>query len=369
MDEVSKILCGMECSVARIDPDAVGIPAKGDIADMVAKGVSRSDLEELIADAEQVSESGLDELLQWQQDVVDGKWECLDWPQKSLGSLSRATLPGTVTILCADPGSGKSFLVLQLLRHWTKMGHKANVILFEDGKKEHLARLLAQMTENGDHTDDKWIKANVEQMRLDTKTYMEELALLDRKILVEKDDQWTGEDVLKWADDKGKAGARVLMLDPITALKPSKDPWIQDFVVCMGLKRIAKKYQLSVLVTTHPRNGTKEPAMTAMSGGVAWSRFTHSVLWLSAYRVPWEVRLADGQSAKVNRSMHILKCRYGRGDGCVIGMNFGHQVRHIEVGLIADDTDSDSRPSITNEEKQSRASRSKGAPNDSEHVF
>ena len=335
MDEVTKILTDLECTIWRIDPDSVGIPKKGDLADMVAKGVSKEAIEEFMDDADIVGESGVSELLKWQQDVVNGKWECLDWPQRSLGVLSRAALPGTVTMICSDPGAGKSFLMLQLLRFWTQLGHKANVILFEDGKKEHLARLLAQMTENGEHTDDKWIKGNPEEMRRDTKKHLDELTILDRKILVEKDDDWSGEDVLAWADAKGKAGARVLMLDPITALKPAKDPWIQDFTVCMGLKRIAKKYQCSVIVTTHPRNGTKEPAMTAMAGGVAWSRFAHSVLWLTGYRTPWEVRLINGEHAKVNRSMHILKCRYGKGCGVIIGMNFGASVKHIEVGIVA----------------------------------
>jgi len=276
-------------------------------------------------------------------------------------------------MICADPGAGKSFLMLQLLRFWTQQGHKAHVILFEDGKKEHLARLLAQMTENGDHTDDKWIKANPEEMRRDTAAHLAELTILDRKILVEKDDDWSGEDVLAWADAKGKAGARVLMLDPITALKPAKDPWIQDFTVCMGLKRIAKKYQCSVIVTTHPRNGTKEPSMTAMAGGVAWSRFTHSVLWLTGYRTPWEVRLVTGEAAKVNRSMHILKCRYGRGCGVIIGMNFGASVRHIEAGIIAPDTGEEDHPlGITEGVKEmaiDRKKRSAESPSDNEDVF
>lgn len=370
MDEVSKILTGLDCIISRIDPESVGIPEKGDLADMVAKGVSKEAIEEFMDDAAHVGESGVTELLKWQQDVVDGKWECLDWPQRYLGVLSRAALPGTVTMICADPGAGKSFLMLQLLRFWTQQGHKASVILFEDGKKEHLARLLAQMTENGEHTDDKWIKANPDEMRRDTTTHLAELTILDRKILVEKDDDWSGEDVLAWADAKGKAGARVLMLDPITALKPAKDPWIQDFTVCMGLKRIAKKYQCSVIVTTHPRNGTKEPSMTAMAGGVAWSRFTHSVLWLTGYRTPWEVRLINGEHAQVNRSMHILKCRYGRGCGVIIGMNFGASVRHIEVGIIAPDTGEETAPpTITAEEKASRAQRAAAAPSESENKF
>lgn len=367
MDEVSKILTNLDCIISRIDPESVGIPDKGDLADMVAKGVNKEAIEEFMDDAAKVGESGVDELLKWQQDVVDGKWECLDWPQHSLGMLSRAALPGTVTMICADPGAGKSFLMLQLLRFWTQQGHKSHVILFEDGKKEHLARLLAQMTENGDHTDDKWIKANPEEMRRDTTAHLAELTLLDRKILVEKDDDWSGEDVLAWADTKGKAGARVLMLDPITALKPAKDPWIQDFTVCMGLKRIAKKYQCSVIVTTHPRNGTKEPAMTAMAGGVAWSRFTHSVLWLAKHQTPQAVRLVNGDHAQVSHSVHILKCRYGRGCGVIFGMNFGSSVRHIEAGIIAPDTgDAEEKPSAPTAERKSRIA---SAPSDTEACF
>jgi hypothetical protein len=362
-NDAQEILTLLGCTVRRLDPAAVDLPAKGDLADLVARGVARAELEAFISDAAPVGQSGIDDLLEWQKDVLAGKWECLPWPQQRIGTMSRAALPGAITMLCSDPGAGKSFLVLQLLRYWTACGHKVGVLMFEDGKKEHLARCLAQMTRNGNHTDDVWMRDNPERVRIDTAQHLDDLRSIDRCIQVEKDDEWSAEEVLEWAENHAKAGARVLMLDPITAIKPSKEPWLQDFRVCMGLKRIAKEYQLSVIVTTHPRSSTKEPSMTGMAGGTAWSRFAHTVLWLTAYSTPWKVRLANGEPTAINRAVHILKCRYGRGSGVVIGVNFGHAVQHEEAGILAQETGED-QP-----EKHHRKKRKPTGPQQTEDVF
>jgi hypothetical protein len=337
MDEVQAILGDYGCVISRIDPVDIGIKEKGDIADMVALWPEKGEREQciiqtLMDDAGQ--RGALAEMEQWHADILSGKWKSLEFPLRSLGLLSRAALPGAVTLICADPGAGKSWLMLQLLQFWHEQGVKSVVRMFEDSIYVHMARILAQLTGEGGHTDDAWIRTNAPALQSDMSTHRKTLAVLGSRIIAESDELWGAKEVIAWAERSAKGGARVLMLDPITAIKQGKEPWLQDFELAMQLKGIAKKYGATIIITTHPRGAAKEPSLTGMAGGVAWSRFAHTVLWLEKHHQHKEVPLWSGGSSTINRSIHILKCRHGKGDGASIGAEFGRDVIFREVGII-----------------------------------
>jgi hypothetical protein len=54
-----------------------------------------------------------------------GELRSVSWPWGQLTRLSKALVPGTVTAICADPGSGKSFFALEAFAHWHRKGVKA----------------------------------------------------------------------------------------------------------------------------------------------------------------------------------------------------------------------------------------------------
>ncbi len=337
-DDVQEILTAHGCAISRIDPAGIGLEKGGDIADLAAKWPERTQRETdiilaLMDDAE--PQGAMSEMEEWHQKIMAGKWQSLDWPTKVLGTLSRASIPGSVTLLCADPGAGKSWLMLQLMIFWHRLGIKSAVRMFEDSAHVHMARLLAQMTGQGGHTDDAWIRDHFEQVQYHMTTHKTELMALGSRIIPETDELWSAEDLVKWAERTAKAGNRVLMIDPITAIKQGREPWLQDFELAMRLKNIAKKYECSIILTTHPRGTAREPSLIGMSGGVAWPRFSHTVLWLEMHRAPKEVRLWGGEVSAINRTMHILKCRHGKGAGASVGLNFGDDVRFSEVGILA----------------------------------
>lgn len=327
-------LAQLGCNVQRIDVDGIGLDAGGDIADLVAAWAGKpiADLAHvvgaLMADAEQMGASSV--LGRWQQSVYDGQWRNLDWPLAGLGRLSRATMPGCLTLVCADPGAGKSWLMLQLMRYWNESGSRCIVRMLEDDARAHLARLLAMITGEGRHTDDGWVSQNRHQVEDDMRMHRAELDRLGALIVPEGKELWEHADMVAWVERHAKAGARVIVIDPITAVKSGREPWLDDFSSAMKLKDIAYRYECSILITTHPRSSAKEPSLSAMAGGSAWSRFAHCVLWLSREK---------DENAASNRTMSILKSRHGKGGGMKIALNWTDACRFDELAVIQENAE------------------------------
>lgn len=342
MDDVEAILTGLDCTISRIDVSKMELPPKGDIADLVAKWPEPTQkhtdiLTALMDDAEPCGPVA--ELRAYHKQVKDGLWKSLDSPLADVGRLSRAFVPGSITILCADPGAGKSFFLLQLMAFWYYQGVVSFARLLEDERVLHVSRTLAQLSGREGHTRSEWIEANAEQTERDTADHAKTLNAIGARMLAEgtvdgkSKDICTAETICEWAEAKAAAGARVVIIDPITAVGASDKPWIQDFATVMSLKATARKYKCSIFVTTHPRTGTKAPSMHAISGGSAWSKYSHTILWLERHGEPKPVQTKGGQ-IMANRTMHILKSRNGPGAGAQVAMKWGTDLQLHELGII-----------------------------------
>jgi hypothetical protein len=337
MEQVREILMGLGCSVSIIDSRDLGLPEKGDIADLEqalgSAEAARLAALDIIAAAAPIDPSAV--LSGWVEDVIAGRWSALPWPLKSTGRLSRACMPGTLSILCADPGAGKSFLGLYLASWWRKEGHRVSVRMLEDDLRVHLARLLAQAHSCAALTDDSWIRMNPEQARQAMALHGEAMRDAATWITAEDDEPPSLPDLCAWVETQAKGGARVIIVDPITATKPDPKPWIADFTAAMRLKRIARETGATIILTTHPRGVSKGPSLASMAGGTAWPRFAHSALWLERHDMS-EKRLNTGEHAVCNRTLHIIKCRHGKGSGMQIGLLFDPETaRFHEVGVLA----------------------------------
>jgi hypothetical protein len=323
--------------VQKITP-ADDMPEGGDIADLaerwidIPKEQQREMIETLMVDAEACGASAALDL--WHRAVYDGSWRNLDWPLESCGRLSRATMPGCLTVLCASPGAGKSWMILQLMAHWNLSGTRTVVRMLEDDAQAHMARLLAHLSRNGLHTDDKWVRHNREQVEAEKAACRADLDHLGALIVPEQRELWEHSDMVAWVERHAKAGARVIVIDPITAVKAGREPWLQDFESVMRIKDIAYRYECSIIVTTHPRTTSREPAMTNLAGGSAWSRFAHTVLWIEHHEEGDELTATDGEPICCNRVLHILKTRHGKGAGCKIALQWLDSCSFAEVGLV-----------------------------------
>ncbi len=369
MAQVAEILTGLDCRVSIIDAADLDLPEKGDLVDLLDRldGKTPAELASVVRDIIAAADS-LDpaaELAAWAEDVIAGKWASLDWPLDRVGKLSRVCMPGTLGLICADPGAGKSWLALQLAAHWRGLGHPVAVRMLEDDRRTHLARLLAQLDGCADLTSDTWIRSNPERTRQAMARHREAISDAARWITAEDDAPPSLVDLCGWVEQQAKAGARVVIVDPVTACAPDPKPWIADFTAAMRLKRCAREFGCTILLTTHPRGtASKGPSLSGMAGGSAWPRFAHSALWLSRIE-PSELRLNTGETATCNRTMHITKCRHGRGAGLSIGLVFDmHTACFREVGTLAP---ADAAPRTY--PRSNRGARLRQMPQDSEDAF
>lgn len=383
MRQVREILEGIGCAVSVINPDGMGLPPKGDVADLIAAldGKDAAEINATIAgimdDAEPAGPATeLESLL---RDIEGGRYTAIPWPGLTrLGSLSKALLPGTITSLCADPGAGKSLLMLQMLGAWHAHGIPVALLALEDERRVHLQRILAQIVGQSCLTDDEWCAANMDAARLLLNQHAKAIDAIGANIRAEGETQLTLDQIAEWIEAQAKNGARVIIADPVTAAVTEERPWAADTSFLMRVKGIARRYGASVVLVTHPRGSSKGASLGSMAGGSAYPRFSHCALWLSKFDAE-DMPTPDGSSHYCNRSIAITKSRHGRGGGMLIGLYFDHDtLRFVERGPIMSDEQRKKKqiratwaPDQRDDEQQppSRAPRMRATPSQNEDAF
>ena len=351
MRNVSTILRGLDDppTLLWIDPDSLGLPAKGDVVQFLEpmEGGTPADKADavncVLADATSLEkDAALGSLL---EDIIAGKRFAVSWPWRVFKNATQALLPGTVTMVCGHGGATKSFFLLQAAAYWLDAGVNVAVLQMEDSHEYHLRRALAQHSESGRVLDDEWVRSCPDQVRALFSEHRDFLRTLGKSLHEPSSDEMSLDEIVTWADEQGRRGARVIAIDPVTAASTSDKRWLDDQKFVIGMKRLAVTYDLSVVLITHPRKGGGgKTTMEELAGGAAYTRFAHSVLWLQATPEPEEYTIKGdyGLSAltslhEANRVMRMLKTRNGPGSGKEIAFNFEPRtMRFEEVGLIVD---------------------------------
>ncbi len=385
MKEVAGLLERVTPSpVVRIlDLDGLGLPPKGDVADLLEAMDAqepegcRATIYSILDDADDVSPSA--EVGKKLEDIISGKWSCAPWPWAQMTQMTKALLPGTVTILCGSAGSTKSFFTLQCLSYWHKHKTTFSIYELEDDREYHLRRLLAQETGNSSLFDDEWIRANPEPTRaafLRGKPYLDEIGVC---ISQTPDEQLTLKALAEWVRCEAKAGKRVIVIDPITAANTENKPWAEDLLFMMSIKKSARDYGASVILVTHPKKGSgkgKAVDMDDIAGGAAYQRFAHTILYLEAFdSQPMAVAVPDRGSVtlcmeNVNRSIKICKARNGRGAGMTLAFHFdGGSLRFFTLGLLQKPHKGDGSQERKKQSGPSRFEKITSKPHSSEGIF
>lgn len=323
-----------------VDPDSLNLPDKGDVCDWIDSG---GDVETVLAFAESVGASS--EVQQLLRDTASGKRRSVSLPFSATTRLSRALLPDTLTLICGDPGSAKSFFMLQCAMHWHEKGLKIAVLELEENRAWHNCRVLALRSGVPDILDDMWVRSNHEQWEM---VFNEHRAFLDTFgscIHTAPAQHMELTDVAVWVETQLEHGCRVVAIDPVTAAASGPKPWIDDAKFVARIKRAAEQFEASIMLVTHPRKGIKGSSlMEDMAGGAAYSRFAQCVLWLKRYNPPRDVTVMDQtgfgtrrEVCKADRILSILKARNASGSGLKLAFNFeGNQLRFQELGVCVD---------------------------------
>jgi len=267
--------------------------------------------------------------------------ELIEWPWPQTTELTELPAPGTVTALCGPPGSTKTFFVLQALRHWIATGQAAEMLIMEEDIEHILARNMAQMQGQQGMTSRRWIKAHPEEARRIARECEAANERLARSLYDLPESDITLPAMASWMEARVAAGTRILVVDPITAAVQTDKPWIQEPAFINGAKRLARRRDVSIVLTTHPKLGQSQKiSLDSLAGSASSIRFCQGVLWLEAYdedkALPTMQRSDPHPEQRiVNRCLHVLKARNARGRGMQIGYRFdGQSLSFEEVGIV-----------------------------------
>jgi KaiC/GvpD/RAD55 family RecA-like ATPase len=326
-------------TISWIDPDDLGLDSDGsDVCDYLDDCDPRDKIErrrayDLALTAAQPVDP-LAELVKYQEDSISGRNRPAPFPLTYVHKLSRALVPETITLICGEPGGGKSLLLLQGVLRWAEQGIPTAVWMLEDQKHRHLSRVLAIASGEGNITHEEWMEKNPDLTRRYRDKHREVMERVSPCIHATDDGEVTYNGVLEWAESQAKAGKRIIAIDPITACEAKGDVWIEDRRLLMGMKRVARTYGCSIILVTHPNGGAKAQGgslLDRLAGGKAFPRFAHTILWVAA-EVPgekvYQVKSDGGaqfEYSDINRLIHIAKCRNGVGSGAKVAARFEYE--------------------------------------------
>lgn len=271
--------------------------------------------------------------------IQEGRWESIPWPWPLLDQMTLALLPETQTILCGGEGGTKSLLMRQAITYWIERGVEVADFELEDNKIMHLNRSLAQIAGERGFVMPEWVKAQGPAALAIKRLHNPILREIGLRMTAAPPQQVTMDQLLEWVLRKCKNRARILVIDPITAIAQGRDSFREDTAFAMGARPILRKYGASIILVTHPRGGINRaaPTLDDMAGGRAWPRFSQNVFWMMSQEEK-EEQCASNHGTKslpVNRMLRIMKARNSYGAGKDLGLYFEKQsLTFSEQGII-----------------------------------
>lgn len=347
MREVARILETIDPPplIRWIDPDLLGLPDKGDAADLVAReGVSaEAAVRRIMAEASSLGASA--DVMAEVRDEIEGRRRAIElpWPETSRASMS--LLPKALTLVCGQPGAAKSYWVMQVVSHLVETGEKVAILVLEEDRTYHLRRVVASRSRCPRFNDPAWVRENPDEAEAMVESCRGHIDALGRCVSDWKGEPPTLDDVAEWVDAQAVAGKRVIVVDPITAVGcMTTRSWEEERAFVMRAKAIAATHECSIVLVTHPKPGAKGRGdlIESMAGSQAYPRFASCILWLmhlpEGRTVVARKRTIGGpldQAVEPDRLMVVVKARNGPGTGSRIAYRFGgNGLCFEELGVV-----------------------------------
>ncbi len=339
MQDVAAILETLQPTVKlyAADPVALGLEHKQDAWDFVEQNGTGPDAVAMIRAATRPlgPSAGLRDLL---EATIAGRRTCIGTPWPMADRLTRALQPGAVMLLCGSPGASKSLTLLQACQHWQTTGTTWAAYELEESRDYHLLRVLAQRSGLSDLTDPGWVKDHPDEVRAAFDEHADFLDAFGKCLWARSDNLPTLADVADWIEQRASEGVRVIAVDPITqADRGGENPWTADNAFLGRAKRSAEQHGASIVLVTHPVKAWSGPDLNNLAGSAAFGRFSQTALWLESHDAKTSaVATACGTTdLQHNRTLHVLKARYGQGQGVRLACTFrGEDLTLRELGSI-----------------------------------
>jgi hypothetical protein len=272
-------------------------------------------------------------LADYYERAKSGELDAISLSSPLLTKMTQALVKGFVTVVCGPASVGKSLWITQNLIHWQRQGVRFAARFFEDDKDTYNRRILAQLDGNADlkHTD--YPKLHPALADAAAMRHAATMDAIDQGIEASDDGTTNFDEVGRWAREKVDSGYRVLVIDPITAVRKegigySAKPWDADRDFLFELKRIVAN-KASLIIVTHPSaDGLR------MSGGEAFSRFAHVTLQIknnAEGKKYWVMSRVGTYEMVPERLIQITKAREGSGTGKFVAQSFARKVNPNDI--------------------------------------
>jgi hypothetical protein len=308
--------------------------AKGTPGAKLAEGRSprqRAPLPPTTTDAEPAAE--LESLIEAE---IDGRCANLPWPWPLLTGLVQALMPQTRTLFVGGTGASKSLAILQSLTVWMSLGIKVAVLELERSREFHLKRVLAQRAGIAGLTTSQWVQENPDLVRRLFTEHREYINAMGQAIHTVPQ-QFTIEQASEWVEEQARAGARIICIDPVTALSRGRECWADDEKFLARVEKAVRQSGASLICVSHPRKGgNDQPHLDNIAGGAAWARFPDAVVWLESHDARISlIKTPCGTDEQMhNRTLHLLKSRSGEGDHLRLAYRFETGMNQGDSGAL-----------------------------------
>ena len=342
--EAVKGICQAKSDIAIIEPNDLDLAEHEDVSDFVAqlellgtpKEQIEAELAKVISNARRLDYASM--LAQNTADCIAGKIRVIEWPFPSLNEYTKALKPGAVAIVAGNVGSCKTFLVLQSVRQWIDEGTRVSVFMLEGDLTFHLRRCQAQATGEAGMTDENWIRDHPDvAIKIDADTA--DIANRIGRIITECNTLFIEQtDIIQWVEREAKAGVRVIVIDPITSIETDGKIWESDKRLLGAMWQLAKQYQCSIVLVSHPsKAGSVMPDISNLAGGAAIGRACSCAMWIETIK-PKESQVLTSRNRiepfTHNRIIHLLKTRSGKGTGKKVACTFKSDLMLRDHGII-----------------------------------
>lgn len=341
-DELKIELEKLDCLVSIVSVTELNLQNKDDVVDFCARIEGTNDEKRIAVEA--VLDTTKPETLESRIAAnINGTRFAIRHPSFMALSSTMCFLPGTITMICSNPGVSKSMLLTQWIWQMYFDGIDCSLLALESGDVFSQERCLAQMAGNNRLLDPEWQRNNVEQVAQAMDAHMPRInELRKNKIIVAPKDSdiVNPQYLVSHIETEAKSGKKVIAIDPVTMMETGDKCWIDQNKFVRDVKRIVRKRQIRLVLITHPKDENGGISQFNMAGGKAFSQNTDTIIWLEAHDtiescIPCEMNPMESRRMKYNRTMHLLKHRVGPAAKKHIGLFMnGATLMHEEIGFI-----------------------------------
>lgn len=280
------------------------------------------------------------------EDEISGARQDFGWHQNwPRMNGTKTFLPGSLIVLCGSTGAAKSLFITETF--WKKNfdGFPSTIMMLEDPAEYHERRIWSQMAGRSGLMHDNYVRDHFEEARNLYQEFKPSLDILRKARVIQtpgQNEKPTVRWLLEWVKFELERGKKMLAIDPITNLAPSRNRFLDEEELIREIKPLLSRYQAVCVLVTHPRDDNLPPSKANLSGSKAFDKFVSGIFWLKAVWNRSEKMVGGmGMAQDYNKEMFVLKDRNAHFEyGQRIAFRFGYgSLCFEEVGIIKNEDD------------------------------